>query len=56
MKCCGGGEFFDFVTHEENNRKGIGEALSVFYARQLFTGIAYLHAQGIAHRDLKVFY
>jgi serine/threonine protein kinase len=39
MEYAAHGEFFDFITDLRFNGKGIGEALSLFYAYQLVTAI-----------------
>ncbi|XP_076061268.1 serine/threonine-protein kinase Chk1-like [Oratosquilla oratoria] len=43
-----GGDLSDEIGHS-----GMGEEQAHFYFVQLMNGVGYLHAQGIAHRDLK---
>ncbi|GAA6060438.1 hypothetical protein JCM10212_000031 [Sporobolomyces blumeae] len=47
---CAGGELFDYLV--EKGRLSLSETRRVF--GQLVLGIAYLHAQGVVHRDLKL--
>jgi serine/threonine protein kinase len=44
-----GGELFDLIVQ----RGRLDEAASRIYFRQLVSGVAYCHSQGVAHRDLK---
>ncbi|XP_076041905.1 serine/threonine-protein kinase Chk1-like [Oratosquilla oratoria] len=43
-----GGDLSDEIGHS-----GMGEEQAHFYFVELMSGVGYLHAQGIAHRDLK---
>ncbi|GJN94518.1 hypothetical protein Rhopal_007601-T1 [Rhodotorula paludigena] len=54
---CSGGELFDYLVESSNPTPGTGglapaEARRVF--GQLVLGVAYLHAEGVVHRDLKL--
>jgi serine/threonine-protein kinase SRK2 len=52
MEYAGGGELFQRIASAPCQR--FGEAQARFFFRQLLEGIAYVHAQGMAHRDLKL--
>ncbi|GAA5872198.1 hypothetical protein JCM16303_001010 [Sporobolomyces ruberrimus] len=47
---CAGGELFDYLV--EKGRLSITETRTIF--GQLVLGIAYLHGEGVVHRDLKL--
>ncbi|KAJ2773075.1 Calcium/calmodulin-dependent protein kinase type I, partial [Coemansia nantahalensis] len=46
---CEGGELFDYI----HRRLSLGEAEAAHVVRQIVEGVAFLHANGIMHRDLK---
>ena len=50
MEYASGGELFDRVL--ENGRMREDEAR--YFFQQLISGVAYCHAKGVAHRDLKL--
>ncbi|TMS39822.1 hypothetical protein L596_006293 [Steinernema carpocapsae] len=52
MEYCSGGELFDYIVRK--NRLEESEARHFF--RQLVQAMAYVHASGFAHRDLKPTY
>lgn len=49
MELCGGGSLADIVAE-----KPLDERLARFYFAELVEGVAYCHAQGVCHRDLKL--
>lgn len=49
LELCTGGELFDRVA----GTKGLGEAASASYARQILRATSHLHSLCIAHRDVK---
>ncbi|POM70343.1 CAMK/CAMKL protein Kinase, partial [Phytophthora palmivora] len=52
MEFCAGGDLYDHVTSKPGRRVGESEALSLF--AQLARGLSFLHAHGVAHRDLSL--
>ncbi|KAG7398649.1 hypothetical protein PHYBOEH_010698 [Phytophthora boehmeriae] len=52
MEFCAGGDLFDYVTVKPNRRVPELEALTLF--AQVARGLAFLHAHGVAHRDLSL--
>ncbi|KAJ2714606.1 Calcium/calmodulin-dependent protein kinase type I, partial [Coemansia spiralis] len=46
---CEGGELFEYI----HRRSSLGEAEAAHVVRQIVEGVAFLHANGIMHRDLK---
>ena len=52
MEYASGGELFDRVLRSPNGRFTEGEAR--YFFQQLISGVAYCHAKGVAHRDLKL--
>lgn len=46
---CKKGELFDYLA----NKGGFSIPVTKYYAKQLIHGIYYMHASGVAHRDLK---
>jgi len=49
IELCTGGELFDRVASE----KFFSEAKAAGITRQILSAVAYMHSQGIVHRDLK---
>jgi len=49
IELCTGGELFDRVAGE----KFFSEAKAAGITRQILSAVAYMHSQGIVHRDLK---
>ncbi|GAB0490998.1 hypothetical protein MMPV_002241 [Pyropia vietnamensis] len=52
MTLCGGGSLIDIVRLYPEER--MPEATARFYLRQLFDALAYCHANGICHRDVRL--
>ncbi|ETK95277.1 CAMK/CAMKL protein kinase [Phytophthora nicotianae CJ01A1] len=52
MEFCAGGDLYDYVTSKPGRRVGESEALTLF--AQLAKGLSFLHAHGVAHRDLSL--
>lgn len=52
MEFCAGGDLYDYVTAKPGRRVAEREALTLF--SQLARGLAFLHAHGVAHRDLSL--
>lgn len=52
MEFCAGGDLYDYVTSKPGRRVGENEALTLFV--QLAKGLSFLHAHGVAHRDLSL--
>jgi len=52
MDFCAGGDLYDYVTSKPGRRLGESEALTLF--SQMARGLAFLHAHGVAHRDLSL--
>ena len=52
MDFCAGGDLYDYVTAKPNRRVPEPEALSLF--AQIAKGLRFLHAIGVAHRDLSL--
>lgn len=53
MGLCKGGELLDVVTERAQQRKPIPEALIARIFDQVLEAIAYCHAKGVMHKDLK---
>jgi serine/threonine protein kinase len=49
MDYCPGGQLYDFIVKNEK----LAEPLAAYLFCQIATGVAHLHAFGVAHRDLK---
>ena len=47
---CNGGTLLDYIR----NKGSISEGLAIDIVRQILHGLAYVHAQGIIHRDIKL--
>ena len=54
MDLCQGGELFDHLTGNKQNKKGFPECYVARLVRFMISSVAYLHSQGIMHRDLKL--
>uniref|UniRef100_M4BC31 Protein kinase domain-containing protein n=1 Tax=Hyaloperonospora arabidopsidis (strain Emoy2) TaxID=559515 RepID=M4BC31_HYAAE len=52
MEFCPGGDLYDYVTAQASQRLEETEALSLF--AQIAKGLSFLHASGVAHRDLSL--
>ncbi|KAI9912611.1 hypothetical protein PsorP6_006394 [Peronosclerospora sorghi] len=52
MEFCSGGDLYDYVTSKPGRRLHETDALSLF--AQIAKGVSFLHALGIAHRDLSL--
>ncbi|KAG3111699.1 hypothetical protein PI124_g9093 [Phytophthora idaei] len=52
MDFCAGGDLYDYVTAKPGRRLAVTEALSLF--AQIAKGLNFLHAIGVAHRDLSL--
>lgn len=52
MELCGGGSLVDIVMLYNDER--IPETHARFYCRQLFEALAFLHRNGICHRDIRL--
>ncbi|KAG6617204.1 CAMK/CAMKL protein kinase [Phytophthora cinnamomi] len=52
MDFCAGGDLFDYVTAKPGRRVAEAEALAL--VAQLARGLSFLHAHGVAHRDLSL--
>lgn len=52
MELCTGGELFDHLASQKHKRYSERRAAQLM--RQMMAAVAYCHAQGIAHRDLKL--
>ncbi|CAI5728831.1 hypothetical protein KXD40_008477 [Peronospora effusa] len=52
MDFCAGGDLYDYVTSKPSRRVPEPEALSYF--AQIAKGLSFLHAIGVAHRDLSL--
>lgn len=52
MEFCAGGDLYDYVTAKPGRRLPEREALAMF--SQIAQGLAFLHAHGVAHRDLSL--
>jgi tRNA A-37 threonylcarbamoyl transferase component Bud32 len=50
MEYCSGGTLSDFLKNAAN---AMDDAMKIQMARQITSGIAYLHAHGVVHRDIK---
>lgn len=49
MEYAEGGDLFDKIEADV----GVSEDIAHFYFSQLISGVAYMHAKGVAHRDIK---
>ncbi|TKA54446.1 hypothetical protein B0A53_03139 [Rhodotorula sp. CCFEE 5036] len=49
---CAGGELFDYLVEQDQARLSLPETRRIF--AQLVLGVAYLHGEGVVHRDLKL--
>lgn len=52
VEYCAGGDLYEFVRHQPDQRLTCADALGV--VAQVAAGVAFLHAQGIAHRDVSL--
>ncbi|KAE8909256.1 hypothetical protein PF005_g8081 [Phytophthora fragariae] len=52
MDFCAGGDLYDYVTSKPGRRLPESEALALF--AQIAKGLSFLHAIGVAHRDLSL--
>jgi serine/threonine protein kinase len=52
MEFCEGGDLFEYVSKQQNQRLQESHALQVF--TQILHGVEFLHTNGIAHRDLSL--
>ena len=50
MELCPGGDLLNYVR----KRRKLTEPYAKFVFKQLMEGIAYLHENGVAHRDIKL--
>jgi calcium-dependent protein kinase len=50
MECCEGGEILEYI----NGRGHFGEKDAAHLAYQMFLSVAYIHAQDVVHRDIKL--
>ena len=50
MEIARGGELFERIMGQRN----FIESQALYWVRQLLSAVTYLHAEGLAHRDLKV--
>lgn len=52
MEFCSGGDLYDHVEQQTNNRLSEEETLKIIY--QVASGLSFLHANNVAHRDLSL--
>eukprot|EP01134_Creolimax_fragrantissima_P000957 CFRG0957T1 len=50
MELCDGGDLVDKLAAVDS---GLGEETTIKYGSQIASGLAHIHAQGVAHRDIK---
>lgn len=50
MEYCSGGDLFSLITESQ---EGLSEPLARAFAEQMLSALAYCHAMGIVHRDVK---
>ncbi|KNC79807.1 CAMK protein kinase [Sphaeroforma arctica JP610] len=50
MELCAGGDLVDILSQADH---GLAEDTTFRYAQQIATGLAHIHSQGVAHRDIK---
>jgi calcium-dependent protein kinase len=53
MECCKGGDLFDCIVNAMENREPFGEKTVALFAKQMLSGLHYMHDLQYAHRDLK---